>query len=176
MVQQEPESENSGIEWELDEPENIETLKQALAEEKEKAENYLASWQRTQADFTNYKRRSEQEKEETIRFANTELILSILPVLDDIERALNSVPPELAEVSWLEGVELIKNKLRTSLEAQGLSTIEALGETFDPYLHEAVRQDNGEEGTVIEEVQKGYRLHDRVIRASRVVVGNGEME
>ncbi|MFC1934506.1 nucleotide exchange factor GrpE, partial [Chloroflexota bacterium] len=66
--------------------------------------------------------------------------------------------------------------LRTSLEAQGLSHIKAVGEPFDPYLHEAIRQDKGKDGIVIEEVQKGYQFHDRVIRPSKVVVGNGEVE
>jgi len=66
--------------------------------------------------------------------------------------------------------------MKASLEAEGLSQIEALGKKFDPHLHEAVRQDKGEEGVIIEEVQKGYKFHDRVIRASRVVVGNGETE
>ena len=176
MVQQGPEQQNMEIESEIAETGDTESLKMALAEEKEKSENYLANWQRAQADFINYKRRNEQEKEETIRFANTELMLSILPILDDFERALNSIIPEVAEASWLEGVQLIERKLRISLEDQGLSTIEALGEKFDPYLHEAVRQDKGKEGIVVEEVQKGYKLHGRVIRASRVVVGNGEIE
>ena len=176
MVQQEPEEQNTEIESELTETEDVEELKLALAEEKGKAENYLANWQRAQADLINYKRRIEQEKEETIKFANSVLILSILPVLDDLERALNSALPEQAEPGWLEGVRLIERKMKASLEAEGLSQIEALGEKFDPHLHEAVRQDKGEEGVIIEEVQKGYKFHDRVIRASRVVVGNGETE
>lgn len=156
--------------------EAVEALKQALAEEKEKAEKYLANWQRAQADFINYKRRSEEEKAETIKFGNSVLILSLLPVLDDLERALNSVLPELAEPSWVEGVKLIERKIKATLEAQGLSPIEALGKPFDPNFHEAVRQDKGKEGIVIEEVQKGYKIYDRVIRPSRVVVGNGEVE
>jgi molecular chaperone GrpE len=176
MVQQEPEEQNTEIESELTETEDVEELKLALAEEKGKAENYLANWQRAQADLINYKRRIEQEKEETIKFANSVLILSILPVLDDLERALNSALPEQAEPGWLEGVRLIERKMKASLEAEGLSQIEALGKKFDPHLHEAVRQDKGEEGVIIEEVQKGYKFHDRVIRASRVVVGNGETE
>ena len=176
MIQQEPEEETNKIESEVTEQEDIVELKQALAEEKEKAENYLANWQRAQADFINYKRRSEQEKEEINKFANSVLMLSLLPVLDDLERAFTSIPSKLAEVSWVDGLKLIERKLRASLEAQGLSPIKALGEPFDPHLHEAIREDKGKEGTVIEEVQKGYKLHDRVIRPSRVVVGNGEVE
>jgi len=175
MIQQEPEEQNTNIVSEVDEKEDIEELKQALTEEKEKAENYLASWQRAQADFVNYKRRSELDKEETSKFANSALMLNLLSVLDDLERAFASIPPKLANIGWVDGIRLIERKLRTSLEVQGLSPIKALGEPFDPHLHEAIRQDKGKEGIVIEETQKGYKLHDRVIRPSRVVVGNGEV-
>jgi len=176
MKQQESEDPNSQIETEVTETEDIEALKLALDKEKTKAEEYLAGWQRTQADFMNYKRRTEQEKEEISQFANSILILHILPVLDDLERALTSIPPRLAKLSWVDGIRLIERKLRASLEAQGLSQIKALGEPFDPNLHEAARMDKGKEGIVIEEIQKGYTLHDRVIRPSKVVVGNGEEE
>ena len=165
---------NNEVEPEVAEIEDVEELKQVLVEEKEKAENYLANWQRAQADFVNYKRRSEQDKEELSKFANLALMLGFLPVLDDLERALASIPPELAEVSWVDGIKLIEHKLRAGLEVQGLSPVEALGKPFDPHLHEAIRQDKGKEGIVIEEVQKGYKFHDRVIRPSKVVVGNGE--
>ena len=170
------ESLTNKVEPEVTEKENIKGLEQALAEEKEKAESYLANWQRAQADFINYKRRNEQEKEETSKFANSLLMLNLLPVLDDLERAIASVPPNLAKASWVDGVRLIERKLRASLEAQGLSPIKAVGEPFDPHLHEAIRQDKGKEGIVIEEVQKGYKLHDRVLRPSRVVVGEGEVK
>ena len=154
--------------------ENTRVLKQALAEEKAKAESYLASWQRAQADFINYKRRSEQEKEEISHFASLVLILNLLPVLDDFERALAALPTNQVELSWLEGIKLIVRKLQTSLETQGLSSIQAIGEPFDPRFHEAIRQDKGKEGIVIEEVHKGYKFHDKIIRPSKVVVGNGE--
>ena len=166
---------NSEVEPEVAE-EDIGALKQSLAEEKAKAEGYLANWQRAQADFINYKRRSEQEKEEMAQFANSVIMLSLLPILDDFERAFVSIPPKLAKMSWVDGIKLIERKLWASLEAQGLSPIKALGESFDPNLHEAMRQDKGKEGIVIEEVQKGYRLNERVIRPTMVVVGNGEEE
>jgi len=156
--------------------EDVDSLKQALAEEKEKAEGYLANWQRAQADFINYKRRAEQEREEIGRFAMSTLILGLLPALDDLERALAVVPLRLSKLDWVDGIRLIERKLRASLEAQGLSPINALGEPFDPNLHEAVMQGKGTEGIVVGEVQKGYKFHDRVIRPARVVVGNGEEE
>ncbi len=166
----------SKVEQEEAEVEDIEALKQALAEEKEKAEGYLANWQRAQADFINYKRRSEQEKEEIGKFANAMLMLNLLPVLDDLERAFASIPPRLAKLTWVDGIRLIERKLQASLEAQGLSPIKALGEPFDPKLHEAAMHAKGKEGIVIEELQKGYKLQDRVIRPAMVVVGNGEEE
>jgi len=159
---------------EVAEIEDVELLKQALAEEKEKVETNLAGWQRAQADFINFKRRSEQEKKEISKFANSVLILNLLPILDDLERAFNSMPPRLAKLSWVEGIRLIERKLQANLEAQGLSQIEALGKPFDPNFHEAVRQGKGKDGIVVEEVQKGYWLHDRVIRPTKVVVGSGE--
>ena len=177
MIPREPvEDPTTKLEPEVAEVEDIETLKKALAEEKAKAEANLAGWQRTQADFINYKQRSEQEKEESIKFANSLLMLNLLPILDDLERAFASFPSRPAKHSWVDGIRLIERKLRATLEAQGLSPIKALGEPFDPHQHEAIRQDKGKEGIVIEEVQKGYKFHDRVIRPSRVVVGNGEEE
>lgn len=152
----------------------IETLKKELNEFKTRAESNLAGWQRAQADFINYKRRSEQEREETVKFGNSMLLLNILPVLDDFERAIGSIPDDLKEHPWAEGIRLIDKNLRGILEKQGLSPIKAIGEPFDPRLHEAVREDKGKEGFVLAEMQRGYRFQDRVIRPSKVVVGSGE--
>jgi len=149
-------------------------LRQALAEEREKAEGYLANWQRIQADLINYRRRSEQEKEDISRFATAQLMQGLLPVLDDLERALGSVNDELASSSWVEGIRLIERKLRTWLEAQGLTQIKSVGERFDPRFHEAAGHGKGEEGIVVQELQKGYMFRDRVLRPATVIVGNGE--
>ena len=177
MTQQEPEEEQTTkVDPEVAEKDDIETLKQTLAEEKQKAESYLANWQRAQADFINYRRRSEQEKEEISKFANSVLMFSLLPILDDLERALTSIPSNLAKLSWVDGIRLIERKLQASLEAQGLSPIKAVGEPFDPKFHEAAMHGKGKEGIVIAELQKGYKLHDRVIRPTMVVVGEGEAE
>lgn len=173
MTEQKREKDISSEE-EAVEVEDIEALKQALAEEKAKVETNLAGWQRAQADFINYKRRVEQEKEEVGKFANATFMLSILPVLDDLGRAFASIPPHLSKLTWVDGVRLIERKLQAILEAQGLSEIKALGEPFDPKLHEAAMHGKGKEGMVIEELQKGYKLHDRVIRPATVVVGSGE--
>lgn len=168
------ENQNTNSEIDLAAASDAEALKLALAEEKAKADANLAGWQRAQADFVNYKRRSEQERTEITKFANSQFMLNLLPVLDDFERAFNSIPNDLANTVWIDGVRLIKRKLRSALETQGLTPISTVGELFDPYQHEAIRQDRGKEGIVIEELQKGYKLHDRIIRPSQVVVGNGE--
>ncbi|MFC2047348.1 nucleotide exchange factor GrpE [Chloroflexota bacterium] len=175
MIQQEPEEDiTTQVDPEVTETEDIETLKEALAEEKAKAEVNLANWQRIQADFINYKRRSEQERQEFSKFANATLMINLLPILDDLERAFTSIPPRIAKLSWVDGVRLIERKIQASLETLGLSPIKALGEAFDPTLHEAAMHGKGKEGIVIQELQKGYKLRDRVIRPAMVVIGNGE--
>ena len=161
------------VEAGIEQAEDIETLQQALAEEKEKAEKYLANWQRSQADLENYAKRAEQEKAETVEFANRMLILDLLPILDDFERALASLPVEFDEQNWTEGIKLIYNKLKTVLEAQGLAEIKAKGEYFDPYFHEAAGQLEGEEGIIIGEIRKGYKFKDKLLRPSMVMVGTG---
>lgn len=157
-------------------PEDPEELKKILLEEKEKTERYLANWQRAQADFVNYKRRTEQEQIENARFYNAKLIQNLLPVVDDFERAFDAIPPGSADAAWLEGIELVRRKLRAVIETEGVCEIKALGENFDPAFHEAVCQAKGEDGKVVEEIQKGYMLNDRVIRPAMVVVGEGEQD
>jgi molecular chaperone GrpE len=177
MIPRDPDSEPADRkDIEPEEPQEPETLEQALAEEKKRAEDYLAKWQRAQADFINLKRRNEQERAEVIKIANSELARAILPVLDDLTRALEHVDGPLFDDNWVEGISLIERKLRASLDSQGIREIKALGEKFDPNLHEAAMHSKGPEGIVTEEIQKGYMLHDRVIRPSIVVVGNGEKE
>jgi len=154
---------------------DIGTLAELCEEELAKANRYLANWQRAQADYINYKKRVEQESSEYVKTANLILIQELLPILDDFERAFNSLPSDLVGLTWLDGIILVQRKLVASLEAHGVSEISALGETFDPSLHEAVTQAEGEEGKVLEVLQKGYKLYERVIRPTMVVVGMGEV-
>ncbi len=156
--------------------ETIEELKKALEEEKAKSEANLAGWQRAQADFINYKRFAEQEKEEICKQANARLLQDILPVLDDFERALAAVPPEEADSSWVEGLKLIDRKFRDTLEKAGVSCIECMGKEFDPRFMDAVTCIPGKRDTVVQVLQTGYTLHDKVIRPAKVVVGSGETE
>jgi molecular chaperone GrpE len=149
-------------------------LEQELAAEKKKAEEYLASWQRSQADFINYKRRMEQERLDFNCYANQNFACSILPILDDLERAINAIPEEFSKHDWVEGVKLVERKFKTSLEGLGVKPLLCLGMAFDPNLHEAIRQDKGQEGMIIAELQKGYTLNGKLLRPARVAVGTGE--
>ncbi len=152
----------------------IASLRQELEEEKAKSEENLKQWQRSLADFINYKRRVEQERADQSRSANTSLIMKLLPVVDDLDRAFAGVPQELRRFTWLDGITLIDRKLRSVLEQEGVAPIEALGKDFDPALHEAVMFEEGADphrGKVVAELQKGYKLHERVIRPTLVKVG-----
>jgi molecular chaperone GrpE len=156
----------------------IEELERELGETKARAEEHLYNWQRSAADFSNYKRRTEDERSQLGQFSNAILIGKLLAVLDDFDRALDSVPAE-AHDPWIEGVKLVERKLRGVLESEGVSPIEAVGQSFDPNLHEAVAHEETAEhpdNQVIDEVQRGYRLHDRVIRPSLVRVANNPKE
>jgi molecular chaperone GrpE len=141
------------------------------AEDKPVDEN-IAALQRMAADFSNYRKRTDNERIEFAKFAKSDLIEKLLDVLDAYDRALATVPDELKGSSWVEGMWLIERKLRQILEAEGLTSIDSLGQPFDPYQHEAVAHVESEapEGTVIKEHQKAYRLHDRVIRPAMVTV------
>ena len=150
---------------------DLDSLKEALAKEKEQSERYLANWQRAQADLINYKKRIEQEQTELAKYSSAALVASLLSVLDDFDRGLKNIPSKLMGLTWIEGVFLVHRKLQGILDAHGLSEIKALGEEFDPTLHEAVMYGEGDEGKVIEELQKGFKLHDRVIRPAMVQVG-----
>jgi molecular chaperone GrpE len=158
---------------ELAEEADIESLKQVLAQEKEKAERYLANWQRAEADFRNYKTREEQEKKELINWANSTLVCDILPVLDAFDRAFGEAAPAGKGLSWITGFRQIQKMLLDVLNKHGLAEMKCVGEKFDPSLHEAVAQQEGAEGVVIDEVRKGYKLKDKLLRAPQVVVGKG---
>ena len=142
-----------------------------LARLRAQAADYEDRWKRSAAEFVNYRRRTEQERADLLRYGNRDLILALLPVLDDLERALAHVPAEQAESEWVKGVQLVERKFRTILERQGITPIEAVGQPFDPNLHEAVA---GSGTVVTQEYQRGYRMHDRVLRPSMVVVGEAE--
>jgi len=142
-----------------------------LDEKHARAEEYFGQLLRLQADFENYRRRTQREKEELWKYASEQLIVSLLPVLDNLERALAARDDDPARV--VEGVELIYRQLQDVLTREGLSYISAVGEEFDPVRHEAMMQQDTDEypdNTVLEELQKGYVLKDKVIRPTMVMV------
>ena len=155
---------------------DAESLRKALEEAKEQAERYLANWQRAEADFVNYKRRTDQEKTEIANLASAALMLDLLPVLDDLERALENSSDDPDTGAWVEGIRLIYRKLKGVLEDRGLTYVECVGEDFDPSVHEAVMCVEGAEGRVCEEIQKGYKLKDRLLRPSKVTVGKEQRD
>ncbi len=152
--------------------EDIEALKKGLQEEKEKAEKYLSNWQRAQADFENYRRRTEKEKSEVSLNTTCEVVGKLLEVIDDLERALAFVPPS-EKAAWAEGVRMTHRKLLNELEKLGMEEICSLGTVFDPNIHEAIAHVQGEEDKVVGEIQKGYKLRGKLLRPSKVAVGKG---
>jgi molecular chaperone GrpE len=154
----------------------LEQARSAADEERRKSEAYLDLAQRAQADFVNYKRRTAQELEQKIRDANGGLLTQLLPVIDDLQRALANVPADLAEQPWPQGVTLIAQKLEQILQRQGLEQIGGEGDRFDPHIHEAVAYEEHpvyDEGQVASVYRVGYRLNDRVLRPAQVVVARG---
>jgi molecular chaperone GrpE len=158
--------------------ERLEQLQRELEETRRSDAEHRNNWHRSAADFANYKRRNDEERATLTQFANALLIGKLLAVLDDFDRALENVPAE-AHDPWVEGVRLTERKLRGVLESEGVVPIDAVGQPFDPNLHEAVvHEDTAEhpDNQVIGELQRGYRLHDRVIRPSLVRVANNPKE
>lgn len=143
------------------------------AKAEQEAEEFRNKWMRAAADFQNLKRRSDQERQDLLRYGNASLIINILPAIDDLERALGNVDAGLAGLTWVEGIAHIYRKFKQTMESAGVTEIQTEGETFDPNVHEAIQYAPGDEGRVISEVQKGYKLGDRVIRPAMVVVGKG---
>lgn len=142
--------------------------------EKEAAD-YKDQWLRSAADFKNFKRRTEIERADLIRGASAGLLLKLLPAVDDLERALASVTPDVAATPWYGGFKLIPQKLQTVLESEGVTPIIALGQDFDPNFHEAVIYEaaEGQDSKVVSELQRGYKLRERVLRPTMVKVGQG---
>jgi len=161
-----PQEELQAVKKELPpEKSEVELLKEQLEEQKNKL-------LRTLADFDNYKKRVAFEKEQFVQFANESLITELLPVIDGFSRALEIAEKVKAQEEMIKGLALIKKQFEDVLKKHGVAEIEALGKPYDPNLHEAIlqKEHQGPEGIIIEEMQKGYILHGRVIRPSMVIV------
>lgn len=153
-----------------DDPAALQTdqLRQKLAE-------LTHDLQRVAADFANYRRRNEAERADFARFAKAELITKLLEVLDNFDRALETAPAQLRDEPWVEGIWLVERKLGDILASEGLEVVGSVGKPFDPYMHEAIAhvESTEPEGTVVDEVRKAYRLHDRILRPALVTVAKG---
>lgn len=151
---------------------SVEELQKLLAEEQKKAADFKDRWQRSFADFQNLKRRTDNERASLSSEAREKLLVKILPIVDDFERALQNVPEEMKNTPWLNGVSLIEKKLKTLLDQEGVAEIPSLNEEFNPRLHEAVQhtETEGDKDFVAEVYQKGYKMGDKVIRPSMVRV------
>ncbi len=158
---------------ETEAPEDLSALQEQLSAAQSQAQEYLDGWQRARAEFANYKRRVERDREQMQQDAVARVVLRYLPVVDDLERALQNRPQEGEGAAWAEGIELVYRKLLAALEADGVKRMEVLGEHFDPNLHEAVIQeasDEHESGQIIEVLQPGYWIGERVLRPALVKV------
>ena len=159
------------IDEQVEEPEPeapaLDPLETALAER----DAYLDLAQRVQADFENYRKRAAREQERLVAHAHERLVRELLPILDDLERALEAAERH-EEAQLVEGVKLVEQSLRTALRKEGLAEIATDG-PFDPHVHEALLiqpSDSAESGAVLEVVQRGYRVGDRVVRPAKVIV------
>ncbi|MCA1666279.1 MAG: nucleotide exchange factor GrpE [Thermomicrobia bacterium] len=145
-----------------------------LEAERARSAELLDSWQRARAEFLNYKRRVEQEKQRDAQMAGLIVIAKVLPVLDDFDLALANVPKGAEAEAWLNGIALVAHKLRNVLESEGVQPIAATGQKFDPAVHEAVLVDGDGGDFVVAELRRGYTLHGNVIRPALVKVGSGK--
>lgn len=155
-------------------PDPLTMLEREVAILRGQNEEYLDGWRRAQADLINQRRRHERERAELQSNANARLVTQLLPVLDDFERAARSMPADLESVRWTEGILLIARKIKQIFESEGVQEIPAApGTPFDPNVHEAIMQEESQEfepGQIVEELQKGYKMGERVLRASKVKV------
>lgn len=148
-------------------------LQHELEQAKAQSQEYLEGWQRARAEFANYKKRVARDQEDARLRIAADTLSKYLDVIDDLERALKERPDDGEAAAWADGIELIYRKMFGVLETEGVEVIDAEGEQFDPTLHEAISHDESddhEEGDVIEVVQPGYRLGERVLRPAMVRV------
>ena len=158
----------------LDMPEGT-NLIQALIEAQKQANTNEDGWQRARAEFANYKRRIERERSELFQRAALDTLKALLPIIDDFDRAFESVPEAFSEDPWLGGVSMIQRKFVSLLELYEVEAIDPTGEAFDPNLHQAIGAEESEEvesGHVITTLQKGYRAGDSVLRLALVKVAS----
>jgi molecular chaperone GrpE len=152
------------------------SMEEELELERQRSAEYLEQAQRTRAELVNYRRRTEEELARMQKQAGERILSKLLPAIDDLDRAINSMTDADRESSWGEGIVLVQKKIWGTLESEGVRPIESLGHPFDPSIHEAISMQEGANGatTVVQEYQRGFMLGDRVLRPAMVVVGSAE--
>lgn len=140
----------------------------------EELEKLRGSLSRAQADYANLLRRVERDKTDMTSFITANTVKRFLPTVDNLERALASVPADISEQKWTDGIRATLQGLTKQLESMGVKAFGAIGHEVDTERHEVMSQSPGKEGVIITEFEKGYMLHDRVIRHAKVIVGSGE--
>jgi molecular chaperone GrpE len=161
------------IDEELDLVDQLEELRTSLEEMELKTEEYLDGWQRARAEFANYKKRILREQTEIHQAARGEVIKLYLDIADDLERALEKKPDDGDGETWAAGIDIIFQKLRNRLGSEGIKPMNALGHEFDPNIHEAIMKEESDEyesGIIIEVMQEGYWIGDKVLRPAQVRV------
>lgn len=162
------------------EPDELTVLQSKLEEAETKAAEYLDGWQRSRAEFINFKRRQEQLQQTMRQQAASRLLENLLPVLDDHERAFAAIPGELSEHTWVKGLALVDKKLWAVFEKEGVSMMDVKpGDHFDPYYHQALLHEPSEaydEGQIVEVLQKGYTLGETILRPAIVRVSSGKRQ
>lgn len=151
----------------------LETLRRQLGEAQELAESHLDQWRRTAAEFSNYKKRTDRERVEFQKSATAGFIMRLLPTIDDLDRAFENLPADLSDHDWVNGIQMVRQKLNALLDGEGVEAIDCADGSFDPALHEAItyeESDEHDEGEIIDVFQKGYRIGDRVLRPAQVRV------
>ena len=149
---------------------DLKSPKQELSECKKQSEENLAGWQRAKADFLNYKKDQEKYLEEFRKYASEDVIVRLLPTIDNFELAIKHLPKDLENSDWVKGMICIKSQFDNFLKEVGVEEIKSVGEKFDPSLFESVGEEESdqEEGMIIAEIQKGYKMFGRVVRVGKV--------
>lgn len=177
QVVEETETELPAEEGEQEEPiDELAALGQELEKVKAKEAEYLDGWQRARAELANARKRFQREQEQAYANAKADVLARLLPIVDDFGRAFETLPHNLSGLTWIEGMALIQHKLHALLQQDGVAPIEAVGQEFDPFLHQAITHEPSDTvavGHVISELQKGYKMGDRVLRPSMVRVSAG---
>jgi len=158
---------------------DVEALQQELEEARAQSRHHLDQWKRSAANLENYRKHVEKERADLVKLTKASVIVQILPVLDDLDRAFATIPFDLRSFTWTEGLALIDRKLQAILEQQGLEEIDESGVPFDPTQHQAMLEEHTDEysdGHVMAILQKGYKLDGRVLRPALVKIARGDAD